>query len=224
MGYAKSLDGQDKQKDFEKLKSTMHYPKELCKFKSIDTYSLLGLQTNQLYIPSADKYDDPFDTYLYINWAKINEMHNSLKNNILFAFEKYCIDYNEQFSDKSFQDYKASIENKSIHQKIIQSLKSNRLEIQKISKSISFAEDFKNETLWLKYANCYKGFCLVYDLNGKLPTIEKIYSLFIILLYHMMLQHMQSTLNYLNIKIMRTIKQSLLNLKNKLHMMILKFL
>ncbi len=154
----KSLDGQDKQKDFEKLKSTMHYPKELCKFKSIDTYSLLGLQTNQLYIPSADKYDDPFDTYLYINWAKINEMHNSLKNNILFAFEKYCIDYNEQFSDKSFQDYKASIENKSIHQKIIQSLKSNRLEIQKISKSISFAEDFKNETLWLKYANTLKDF------------------------------------------------------------------
>lgn len=119
----KSLDGQDKQKDFEKLKSTMHYPKELCKFKSIDTYSLLGLQTNQLYIPSVDKYDDPFDTYLYINWAKINEMYNSLKNNILFAFEKYCIDYNEQFSDKIFKIIKLLLKIKASTKKSYNHLK-----------------------------------------------------------------------------------------------------
>lgn len=151
-------------------------------------------------------------------------MHNSLKNNILFAFEKYCIDYNEQFSDKSFQDYKASIENKSIHQKIIQSLKSNRLEIQKISKSISFVEDFKNETLWLKYANSHKRFCLVYDLNGKLPTIEK--NLFPI--YYSSIPY-DATTYAIYLELFKhqnngTIKQSLLNLKNKLHMMILKFL
>ena len=168
------LDGRDFQKDFEKIKTTIYYPEELCKFKRVDDYSLLGLQTNQLYISPAIQYDDPFDTFLYIDWQKLDKLDNQFKNYSLYGYNKYCIDYNEPFSDEGFQHYKASIENKSIHKKMIQSLKDTRSKMQEILKSISFTENFKNETLWLKYADNHKGFCLVYNLKEKLKDIERL--------------------------------------------------
>src|SRR5699024_11379802 len=40
-----------------------------------------------------------------------------------------------------------------------------RSKIQDEILSICFSENGFNETLWLKYADMHKGFCLMYDLN-----------------------------------------------------------
>ena len=42
-------------------------PKTLCRFRSVSKNSLQQLNDNKLFYSSANYYDDPFDTYFYIN-------------------------------------------------------------------------------------------------------------------------------------------------------------
>lgn len=90
-----NLDGIDKENDFIKIKTSIHYPEELCKFKKVNDYSLLGLQTNQLYIPSTIQYDDPFDTYLYFDHKALKDKINShFINKTEPIFNIFCDNYN----------------------------------------------------------------------------------------------------------------------------------
>ena len=47
-----------------------------------------------------------------------------------------------------------------------------RSKIQDEILSICFSENGFNETLWLKYADMHKGFCLMYDLNGVYTSLS----------------------------------------------------
>ena len=46
----------------------------LCRFRSVNKNTLQQLQDNKLFFSSADRYDDPFDTYFYIDYAKIRKI------------------------------------------------------------------------------------------------------------------------------------------------------
>lgn len=54
-------------------------PQWLCRFRTVSESSLHQLQDNKLYFSSADYYDDPFDTYFYIDYDKKEQM---LKNSM----------------------------------------------------------------------------------------------------------------------------------------------
>lgn len=134
----------------------------------MDDYSLLGLQTNQLYIPSAIQYDDPFDTYLYFDHQSIKDKLSShFINKTEPIFNMFCDNFNIPATAENRQKayYNIDQNKEQVLQEIINSSQQIRSIIQQTAKSISFTEDFKNETLWLKYADSHKGFCLVYDLE-----------------------------------------------------------
>lgn len=55
----------------ESLRTTIKMPHMLCRFRSITESTLTQLQENKLFFSTADRYDDPFDTYFYINYPKL---------------------------------------------------------------------------------------------------------------------------------------------------------
>ena len=54
-------------------------PRLLCRFRPVSENSLLQLQENKLYYSSADYYDDPFDTYFYIDLTNLKQFVETLK-------------------------------------------------------------------------------------------------------------------------------------------------
>ena len=54
-------------------------PRLLCRFRPVSEKSLLQLQENKLYYSSADYYDDPFDTYFYIDLTNLKRFVETLK-------------------------------------------------------------------------------------------------------------------------------------------------
>lgn len=152
------------------LFATIKTPDCLCRFRSVSKDSLLQLQENKLYYSSADHYDDPFDTFIHVDYSLVKaqyeflnhqlntdnpELHNQLKavEQIIGISVDQFLDYlkGHPFDLSAFPER----------------IKRIRSIIQRNLFSICFCEDALNETLWLKYANNYGGFALVYDIKDE---------------------------------------------------------
>ena len=152
------------------LLATIKTPDNVCRFRSVSEKSLMQLQENKLYYSSADYYDDPFDTFIHVDFANIKELYAFLNNelysetptflNILKALEPIIGISAEQFIINLKEN---PLDLSSFPDRI----KHVRTIIQKNLFSICFCEDSLNETLWIKYANNYKGFALVYDIQDQ---------------------------------------------------------
>lgn len=64
----------------ECLRTTIKMPHTLCRFRSITESTLTQLQENKLSFSTADRYDDPFDTYFYINYPKLQTLLDQFYN------------------------------------------------------------------------------------------------------------------------------------------------
>lgn len=160
-----SLQGKDLQSEGEKLQKTIRYPRYLYRYRPVSLSSIDALQRNLMFFSNANYYDDPFDTLIHINFEQIHEegkrffCSNQLRQQI-HAGNLLPTELIDSIFDKLKKtDYEGIIESATIY------LKQN---IQSILKSTlwtaCFTESGDNETMWLKYANQYKGFCCIYDL------------------------------------------------------------
>ena len=150
------------------LLATINTPEYLCRFRPVSESSLLQLQENKLYYSSADHYDDPFDTFIHVDFPRVKALYDLLKSfldtgnpdlrNILMVLEPVIGMSAEQFIN-NLKDHPLDL---SIFPERIRQI---RTIIQKNLFSICFCEDAMNETLWLKYANNYRGFALIYDVK-----------------------------------------------------------
>lgn len=169
------------------LLATIKMPESLCRFRSINEHTLMQLQENKLYFSSADYYDDPFDTFIHVDFARIKEWHSTLSkqlnlNNPAFLGWLKTLEPITRVSGEQL------LNNLKEHPLDLSSfpdrIKQVRTLIQKNLFSICFCEDALNETLWLKYAKNYSGFALVYGIKdentflcGKEVTCENCRSL-----------------------------------------------
>lgn len=154
----------------QKLLATIKRPHYLCRFRAVSESSLKQLQENKLKYSSADHYDDPFDTFIHVDLARIKEWYDFLSKdiqsenplfiNIVKQWEPVLGISAEQFLSK-LKDNPFDISS------FPDRIKQIRTIIQKNLFSICFCGDELNETLWLKYANNYKGFALVYDIGDE---------------------------------------------------------
>ena len=152
------------------LLATIKVPEKVCRLRSVSENSLLQLQENKLYYSSADYYDDPFDTFIHFDYARIRAQFEMLSNlvssdspellNGLKMLEPVIGIGAEQFL-KNLKEHPLDLS------KFPDRVKQVRTIIQKNLFSICFCENEYNETLWLKYANNYKGFALVYDMKDE---------------------------------------------------------
>lgn len=156
--------------NLQALLATIKVPEKVCRFRSVSENSLLQLQDNKLYYSSADYYDDPFDTFIHFDYARIRAQFEMLSNlvssdspellNGLKMLEPVIGIGAEQFL-KNLKEHPLDLS------MFPERVKQVRTIIQKNLFSICFCENELNETLWLKYASNYRGFALVYDMKDE---------------------------------------------------------
>lgn len=161
-----SLEGANITEENTKLQNSITYPKYIYRYRDVNFRSIEGLQENKLYFSSADRYDDPFDTFLHIDWYKVKDKINAL--DLKQMVEGTIIPFLLAITGKQFNS--DELLQRLSHNKILEATVEFlnvyiRPELQKKSYSICFAESGVNENLWLKYAAHHRGFCLVYDLE-----------------------------------------------------------
>lgn len=161
----------DSEESWNKLRSVYKPPMMLCRFRSVNQSTLQQLQENKIYFSSADYYDDPFDTYFYMDHAEIRDKLGQLK----WLMEN-CTD--EQLCDVVAQLYGGDT-NREIISRALKEAKKNPVDYQQLEKRISqikeiiqkqiysvcFCDNPKNEALWLKYADNHRGFVLNFDMT-----------------------------------------------------------
>lgn len=159
------------QESWDKIKAVYKPPMMLCRFRSVNQNTLQQLQENKVYFSSADYYDDPFDTYFYLNHAEIRQELERLKQLL-----DNCT--GEQLCDVFTKMYGGDIDGKIISL-ALEDVRKNPLDYQQLEKKISqikdaiqkqvfsvcFCDNPKNETLWLKYADNHRGFVLNFDMT-----------------------------------------------------------
>ena len=152
----------------ETLRQAAMPPRFLCRFRSVNENSLLQLQENKLYFSSANYYDDPFDTYFYIDLNDLKQFHQTIKSSLEAKDESVMkmIDIAAQTTNRTSESFVQSL----IHtvpdfSNLRGQLEGIRAKIQEQLFSICFCENPFNETLWLKYADNHKGFVQIYDLS-----------------------------------------------------------
>lgn len=169
-GTLLSLSGENREADKETLAQTIKYPPQLCRYRAVTDGSLHSLRTNILRFSTADRYDDPFDTFLHID-------HHALLDEFLKGFKTIE-------STESILNHIRQIDAHPLHDLIEAGMTPQQLQhlvsrspmaeyfsqaalyareiAQKSTRSICFSENTQNEALWLKYAEHHRGFALIY--------------------------------------------------------------
>lgn len=161
-----SLEGSDTAKDAQLLHNTIKYPPKIYRFRAVTINSLEGLRTNNMYFSTADYYDDPFDSYIHIDWNLVEkQIHNGYYDSS--AIQNMAVWFQDKFniSTEPIVNYIHSISYGQWVEYTKTILVIVRKEIQKRHLSICFAEQWNNEVLWIKYASEHKGFALEYEIN-----------------------------------------------------------
>ena len=158
----------DNPQSMEALRQAATPPRLLCRFRPVSENSLLQLQENKLYYSSADYYDDPFDTYFYIDLTNLKRFVETLKQmlagkneTVMKGLEAVAPLLNVS-SESLVQSLTHTVPDFS---ELRGQLDVIRNDIQTQLFSICFCEDPFNETLWLKYADNHRGFVQIYDLS-----------------------------------------------------------
>lgn len=145
------------------------------KYRAVNNNNLDALRSNKLFFSKASSYDDPFDTFLHIDVDKIRQEFNrnysspealaALANGMKETFQ------NQPGIPQEFIQQVTNVEGlkqlfaNGITKQFLSYVLTLRSKIQDEILSICFSENGFNETLWLKYADMHKGFCLMYDLS-----------------------------------------------------------
>ena len=168
-----SLQGIDLVKEGQTLRQTIKMPKHLYRFRPVTINSLESLRTNTMYFSTADYYDDPFDSYSYIDWDYVSKQLQDAYNDTT-KLQTMAKSIQETFNIPA-DNIITAIKNTPFDQWISCSttiLEESRKEIQKRQLSICFTEQCNNEVLWLKYASNHKGFALEYQISDDFLSIN----------------------------------------------------
>lgn len=172
-----SFSGEDIPHEVNQLMAKIHYPRFLYKYRAVNNNNLEALRSNKLFFSKASSYDDPFDTFLHIDVEKIcqefvsnfssPEALAALANGINETLQNYPGIPQELFQLATTVDGLKQLFANGITNQFLSYMLILRSKIQDEILSICFSENGFNETLWLKYADMHRGFCLMYDLNNE---------------------------------------------------------
>ena len=160
-----SLNGNDAESDAKLLETAIQYPKSLYKFRSVSLSSPDNLKNNKLFFSSADKYDDPFDSFMYIDIQQVEEeLTDTFKSGgppkeLKDRFSSILSIPSEQIDHAI-----SSLDSELVKSQAFLLLHDAQKVVQTDTQSICFSENGMNEQLWLKYAGNHSGFSLEYDL------------------------------------------------------------
>ena len=170
-----SFTGEDIPNEVNQLMEKIRYPRFLYKYRAVNNNNLDALRSNKLFFSKASSYDDPFDTFLHIDVDKIRQEFNSnysspealaaLANGMKETFQNQLGIPQEFIQQVTNVEGLKQLFANGITKQFLSYVLTLRSKIQDEILSICFSENGFNETLWLKYADMHKGFCLMYDLS-----------------------------------------------------------
>lgn len=168
-----SLQGKDPEAECNQLRQIIKLPKYLFRYRSVNMQSLEALRTNKLYFSSANYYDDPFDTFLHINVEKIKEECETILKHLTDK-EAVIEGVKTMFAGILTEEQLKQITVEKLEklflpefmQNFLSSVLAIRDEVKRDTWAVCFSENGFNEVLWLKYADQYKGFVQIYDLEN----------------------------------------------------------
>ncbi len=173
-----SLPGVDAEKELSKLNDTIILPPAIYRYrKTADEKTLNALETNRMFFSTADHYDDPFDTYINIDFeyikaqimegttdqetlvTRFKERWSSLgrplpSEELLTFFTKDLCENTEKYIDSFFRFLQQDIQ----------------VAFQQRVYSVCLCESPLNPSTWIKYGNESRGFCLMYSLKESEKT------------------------------------------------------
>lgn len=162
-------DGKDVKTDGQNIASTIHYPRFLYRYRPVSVSSIDALQTNHLYFSKANYYDDPFDTLIKIDYSVLHQhiMQMLSSEEIFQQLGLMCKALNVPEEGRlAAENTIKSVSPEEIIKGVDVFLRNNIQSVLKESLwTVCLSESGINETMWLKYADQYKGFCLVYDFS-----------------------------------------------------------
>lgn len=168
-----SFKGEDIPAEINILNSKIKQPRYLYKYRAVNNNNLDALRSNKLFFSKASSYDDPFDTFLHIDKTKIFKQISD-KLNSIESLSPLINEIKQTFQNQSAipQDYFKQVTNINGLKQLfnnnitpfLEYILTLRPKIQNEILSICFSENGFNESIWLKYADMHRGFCLMYDL------------------------------------------------------------
>lgn len=142
----------------------MKYSRFLYRYRVVNDRTLSALVENKLYFSTSNYYDDPFDTYIRIDRKLVYEKIRQIISNV-GNYEKE-FSYFANHLKISIEECKNILSNCNIDLLVNVSynfFKKLRNQLREEVYSICFSDTWKNENLWLKYADQHKGYTVVYD-------------------------------------------------------------
>ena len=154
----------------QSLLAKVKTPGYLCRFRAVSEETLNQLQENKMYYSSADYYDDPFDTFIHVDFACIRKWYSLLSEGVK-SDSPVILDILKKLEPVigiGADQFLTNLRNNPLDlSNFPERIKEIRTIIQENLFSICFCSNALNETLWLKYANNYRGFALVYDVKDE---------------------------------------------------------
>lgn len=165
-----SLDGANPEEDCNRIRTAIQFPKFIYRYRAVKESSIDALNRNRLYFSTANYYDDPFDTFIKIDYNEIRRQVQEvlLPSNISLFMNALSARLGITAEERTaIEVYLNGLPVSESVENIVNYLKS---QVQSILKetmwSCCFSEDGNNEVMWMKYADQYNGFCLIYDLKA----------------------------------------------------------
>lgn len=93
-----SFNGSDVKAEWSELMQVIKLPQFLYRYRAVNDATIDALKNNKLYFSNSSYYDDPFDTYLNINYRKIYQQliqTQGYKEHSISIFEQICKDNGE---------------------------------------------------------------------------------------------------------------------------------
>lgn len=168
---------QHKDENIINFDNIIKFPKSLYRYRSVNNNNLSALLNNEMYFSSSNFFDDPFDTNIYVSKKKIRDgIFQYITNDNSLDIDKIQTDFkNIGINIENLDLAQVKINKNIILQRAALFFNNVAAALKKETLAVCFSESELNETLWLKYANNYNGFCIEYDINDilKLETLEK---------------------------------------------------
>lgn len=164
-----SLHGSDLYTESAKLAKTIMLPRYLYRYRAVTLSTIDALQRNRMFFSNANYYDDPFDTLIHIDFARIRDEGEKFLSSGQIKQQIQVISSAGIMDTKISNHLMQILDNIDIETIIDAATGYLKKNIQFLLKeklwTACFTESGDNEQMWLKYADQYKGFCLVYDLQ-----------------------------------------------------------
>ena len=146
------------------------FEKMLFRYRIGDERSINAFMEDKLYFSTPEYFNDPFDSYAYVNY-------NNLFGNINFDLDNSLEDFLEKNQLEIFplvtnynKEYLLDLsKNKSNRKEFFKNIQEMVADVSKKitqnSKIICFSEEYLSNLMWAHYANYHQGFLLMYDKN-----------------------------------------------------------